>query len=110
MTFSASSTVWQVRPVGGRRYRVEFCCRGGPAGAFDVVLTPWLCESAGRVLGAAGVLLDTLLPLGLPAEVDLETAVRADPGLLRELRRRLGEAVPQPAGWLAAVLPGSRRA
>lgn len=108
MTLSASSTVWQVRPVDGRRYRVEFCCRGGPAGAFDVVLTPWLREVAGLppvgdtelVLCAAGVLLDSLLPLGpgLPAEVELETAVRADPGLLAELMRRLGlrEAEPQP--------------
>ncbi|WP_410573810.1 hypothetical protein [Amycolatopsis sp. cmx-4-61] len=92
MTLSASSTVWQVRPAGGLRYRVEFCCRGGPAGAFDVVLTPGLRELAGDtglVLGAAGVLLDSLLPLGrgLPAEVDLGTA---DPGLLDELTRRLG--------------------
>ena len=108
MTLSASSTVWQVRPVDGRRYRVEFCCRGGPAGAFEVVLTPWLREVAGLppggdtglVLCAAGVLLDSLLPLGpgLPAEVELETAVRAEPGLLDELARRLGvrEAQPQP--------------
>ena len=108
MTLSASSTVWQVRPVDGLRYRVEFCCRGGPAGAFDVVLTPWLREVAGPppggdiglVLCAAGVLLDSLLPLGpgLPAEVELESAVRTDPGLLDELTRRLGvrEAQPQP--------------
>ncbi|WP_410592242.1 hypothetical protein [Amycolatopsis sp. lyj-23] len=95
MTLSASSTVWQVRPAGGLRYRVEFCCRGGPAGAFDVVLTPWLRELAGDagdtglVLGAAGVLLDGLLPLGhgLPAEVDLGSA---GPELLDELTRRLG--------------------
>ncbi|MDQ7809318.1 hypothetical protein Q5425_36805 [Amycolatopsis sp. A133] len=103
MTLSASSTVWQVRPVDGSRYRVEFCCRGGPAGAFDLLVTPRLRETgplagaAGLVLSAVGVLLDRFLPLGvLPPEVDLETLVRADSRVLDELTRRLGRRVAEP--------------
>jgi hypothetical protein len=104
MSLSTACTVWQVRPVDDARYRVRYCCRGGPAGSFDVLLTRSSREcldlppagDAGLVLAAAGLVLDRVLRagLGLPPETDLETLARSDPGFVPELRRRLG-AVPQ---------------
>jgi hypothetical protein len=104
MSLSTACTVWQVRLVGGSRYRVRYCCRGGPAGTFDLVLPGWSPEfadlppvdDAGLVLAAAGVVIDGVLRTGLalPRRTDLETLARTDPGFVPELRRRLG-AVPQ---------------
>ncbi len=105
MSFSTACTVWQVRPVDGSRYRVRYCCRGGPAGTFDLLLSPRLRDvadlppvaDADLVLAAAGVLLDTALP-HVPSEAELDTLARTDPHFTAELRRRLAvrEAVPQP--------------
>ncbi|MGK3204395.1 hypothetical protein [Amycolatopsis sp. MEPSY49] len=101
MSLSTACTVWQVRPVGGSRYRVRYCCRGGPAGTFDLVLgtredLPPVAD-ADLVLAAAGLVIDGVLRAGhdVPPETDLGSLARADPEFLPELRRRLG-AVPQP--------------
>jgi hypothetical protein len=104
MSSSTSNTIWQVRGLDEYRYRAEFCCRGGPAGAFDVLLTPWLREVADLppagdrelVLCAVGVLLDRFLAAGLdvPPEVDLETLACADPAFVSAVQRRLGKPVP----------------
>jgi hypothetical protein len=104
MSSSTSSAIWRVRRLDHHRYRADFCCRGRPAGTFDVVLTPWLREVADLppaddrelVLCAVGVLLDRVLPAGLdvPPEVDLETLACADPAFVAAVKRRLGEPVP----------------
>lgn len=105
MSLTTACTVWQVRLVDDARYRVRYCCRGGPAGKFDLVLPRWSpgfadlrpVDDAGLVLAAAGLVIDGALrtALALPREVDLETLARTDPDFVPELRRRLG-AVPQP--------------
>jgi hypothetical protein len=105
MSLNSACTVWQVRPVGGSRYRVRYCCRGGPAGTFDVLVNPRSREvgdlppiaDADLVLAAAGVLLDTALP-HVPSEAQLDILVRTNPDFAGELRRRLAvrEAVPRP--------------
>ncbi|SEF24578.1 hypothetical protein SAMN05421837_102774 [Amycolatopsis pretoriensis] len=104
MALSTACTVWQVRLVDDDRYRVRYCCRGGPAGTFDLVLPRWSPafadlspnDDAGLALAAAGLILDGVLraDLSLPPESDLETLARTDPEFVPELRRRLG-AVPQ---------------
>jgi hypothetical protein len=104
MPLSTACTVWQVRPVDDARYRVRYCCRGGPAGTFDLLLTSPAdlppVDGADLVLAAAGVLIDRMLRggLALPDENDLETLARTDPAFVPELRRRLGvpDAVPHP--------------
>jgi hypothetical protein len=106
MPLSTACTVWQARPVDDARYRVRYCCRGGPAGTFDLLLTAHAAadlppvDDADLVLAAAGVLIDRMLRdgLALPDENDLETLARTDPAFVPELRRRLGvpDAVPQP--------------
>ncbi|MDT7805050.1 MAG: hypothetical protein QOI78_8483 [Actinomycetota bacterium] len=105
MSLSTACTVWQVRPVDGSRFRVRYCCRGGPAGTFDVLLSPRLRDvaklppvtDADLVLAAAGVLLDTSLP-HVPSEAELDTLARTNPDFTGELRRRLAvrDALPQP--------------
>jgi hypothetical protein len=106
MSLSTACTVWQVRLVDGSRYRVRYCCRGGPAGTFDLVLlhrSPALADlplvdDTTLVLAAAGLVLDGGLRTGrtLPPETDLDALTRTDPEFVPELRRRLG-AVPEPA-------------
>ncbi len=106
MSLSTACTVWQVRLVDGCRYRVRYCCRGGPAGTFDLVLPHRLpafadlppVDDATLVLAAAGLILDGGLRTGLPLppETDLDTLTRTDPEFVPELRGRLG-AVPEPA-------------
>jgi hypothetical protein len=104
MSFSTACTVWQARLVDDSRYRVRYCCRGGPAGTFDLVLPSRSPEFADLpavdddvlVLAAAGLVIDDVLRTGLalPPETDLDTLARTDPEFVPELRRRLG-AVPQ---------------
>lgn len=104
MSLSTACTVWQVRLVDGSRYRVRYCCRGGPSGSFDLVLprrSPAFADlspdDTALVLAAAGLVLDGGLRTGLPLprETDLDTLARTDPEFVPELRRRLG-AIPQP--------------
>ncbi|MEU7785473.1 hypothetical protein [Amycolatopsis sp. NPDC049159] len=104
MSLSTACTVWQVRPLDHARYHVRYCCRGGPAGVFDLVLTRRSPEFVdlppigddGLALAAAGVIIDGVLRTGgTPRETDLTTLARTDPAFVPELRRRLG-AVPQP--------------
>jgi hypothetical protein len=104
MSLSTASTVWQVRLVDDFRYRVRYCCRGGPAGSFDLLLPRSSRErmdlppvgDTSLVLAAAGLVIDGVLRAGrgLPRETDLETLARSDPAFVPELRQRLG-AVPQ---------------
>lgn len=103
MSLSTACTVRQARPVDDSRYRVRYCCRGGPAGTFDVLLTrpPELVDlppigDAELAAAAAGVVIDVVLRAGLALrrEADLVTLARTDPAFVPELRRRLG-AVPQ---------------
>ncbi|MEV6640611.1 hypothetical protein [Amycolatopsis sp. NPDC051371] len=108
MSLSAACTVWRVQRVDDVRHRVEYCCRGGPAGTFDVMLAPGLRDvvdlppvaDTDLVLAAAGIVLDGVLPAGagVPLEIDLTTRARLDPGFVPELRHRLNvpDPVPRP--------------